>query len=170
MLNLCNNSKYVLHHKEFWRFHLQKDSDLERSQFCWWLKQIYFWFLFCGAGLHISSSIQFQWKLGTLSSFFEGNLRTTILEICALFSQLVSSWHWPCETVFVKHVVDKRDSVRAVANNGQLVNVVYHPLENYNSHSFFCSPHLFEELSRDSVFLFHSIFKKQFPRSCEFSF
>lgn len=70
----------------------------------------------------------------------------------------------------MKHVVDKRDSVRAVANNGQLVNVVYHPLENYNSHSFFCSPHLFEELSRDSVFLFHSIFKKQFPRSCEFSF
>lgn len=128
MLKLFNISKHVLHHKEFWRFHLQKDSDLERSQFYWWLKQIYFWLLFCGAGLHISSYIQFQWKLGTLSSFFEGNLRMTILEIRALFFQLVSSWHWPCEIVFVKHVVEKRDSVRAVANNGQLVSVVYQPL------------------------------------------
>lgn len=28
----------------------------------------------------------------------------------------------------MKHVVENRDSVRAVANNGQLISVVYQPL------------------------------------------
>lgn len=63
----------------------------------------------------------------------------------------------------MKHVMDKRDSVRAVDNNRQLVSVVYQPL-------ILLLTSLFEELSRGSVVSFHSISKKQFPRSCEFAF
>lgn len=100
---LPKRPKRFLRWKKFCRFRIQEDSDLERSQFCWWFKQSYFWSPLCRAGLHSSSYRRFRRKLGTLAAPFQRESEESYFRnICCVFPislQLtLALWDSVCET------------------------------------------------------------------------